>query len=154
MRDITFKSTTLRTAVATAELKVSLATVDILRRGEVPKGDPLLVAKVAAVMAAKKTTEWIPYCHNIPIEHVDVAFEVTDNLIVVMVKVSSVAKTGVEMEALTAASAAVLTLYDMLKMLDEEMEIGTIRLLEKTVGKSDISTVLGWSGAVLTVSDM
>ena len=153
MRDVSFKSTTLRVARARALLTVSPATVDIIRRAEVPKGNPLEVAKVAAVIAAKKTTEWIPYCHNIPIEHVTVEFELTDTLITVDVAVTSVAKTGVEMEALTAATAAVLNLYDMLKMLDEEMEISSIRLIDKKGGKSDLAVVQGWRGAVLTASD-
>ncbi len=153
MRDVSFKSTSLRVARARAVLTASPATICIIRRGEVPKGDPLVVAKVAAVMAAKKTTEWIPFCHNIPIEHVTVDFEMTDKLITVDVAVTSVAKTGVEMEALTAAAAAVLNLYDMLKMLDEEMEIGSITLLEKTGGKSDLPVIRDWRGAVLTASD-
>jgi len=153
MRDVSFKSTTLRTARARALLTAAPSTIDIIRRGEVPKGDPLTVAKVAAVMAAKKTTDWIPYCHNIPIEHVTVDFEITDTLITVDVSVTSIAKTGVEMEALTAAAAAVLNLYDMLKMLDEEMEIGSITLLEKKGGKSDLAVIQGWRGAVLTASD-
>lgn len=153
MRDVSFKVSTKRTARASAVLHAAPATISMIRNGQVPKGDPLPVAKVAAVQGAKKTAEWIPYCHNIPIELVRVDFDVRDDRIDVEVEIISVAKTGVEMEALTAAAAAVLNLYDMLKMLDEEMEIGSIRLLEKTGGKSDLAATAGWSGAILTISD-
>ncbi|MBS1718756.1 MAG: bifunctional molybdenum cofactor biosynthesis protein MoaC/MoaB [Armatimonadetes bacterium] len=153
MRDVSHKVSTKRVALARAELKASPETMRAIREGKVPKGDPLPVAKVAAVMAAKRTTEWIPYCHNIPIEFVDVRFEVHEAGINVEVEVVSIAKTGVEMEALTAASAAVLNLYDMLKAIDEEMEIGSVRLMKKTGGKSDFPAPNGWTSAVLVVSD-
>ncbi len=153
MRDVSFKTTTLRTAKARAELTACAATVAAIRQGKVPKGDPLPIAKAAAVIAAKKTTDWIPYCHNIPIEFVGVDFDLQEDRIIVDVCVKTVAKTGVEMEAMTAAAAAVLTLYDMLKMLDEEMEIVTIKLLDKKGGKSDFTVSGGWSAGVLTVSD-
>ena len=153
MRDVSFKTTTLRTAVARAVLTASAATLEVIREGKVPKGDPLPIAKVAAVLAAKKTTEWIPYCHNIPIEAVGVEFDLQADRIVVDVSVTTIAKTGVEMEAMTAASAAVLTLYDMLKMIDDEMEIVSVRLLEKKGGKSDFESHGDWTSGVLTVSD-
>lgn len=102
-----------------------------------PKGDPFSVAKVAAVMAAKNTPQIIPYCHPLPIEHVKVDFELTDEAIDVTTSVRTSGKTGVEMEALTAASIALLTLYDMLKQLDMGMVIEQVRLLEKRGGKSD-----------------
>lgn len=153
MRDVSFKTTTLRTAKARAELTACAATIQAIRDGTIPKGDPLPIAKASAVIAAKKTTDWIPYCHNIPIEFVGVDFDLQSDRIVVDVCVKTVAKTGVEMEAMTAAAAAVLTLYDMLKMLDEDMEIVTIKLLEKKGGKSDFVASGGWSAGVLTVSD-
>lgn len=153
MRDITSKFTTLRTARAEATLTAQPSTLAAVREGQVPKGDPLPVAKVAAVLAAKKTTEWIPYCHNIPIEGVSARFDLGEDRIVVTVEVSTIAKTGVEMEALTAASAAVLTLYDMLKMLDDEMEIVGVRLLEKRGGKSDLALPTGWTALVVVASD-
>lgn len=153
MRDVSFKNTTLRTARARAELTAAPDTLLAIREGRIPKGDPLSVAKVAAVVAAKKTTEWIPYCHNIPIEFVGVEFDLQADRIVVDVCVTSVAKTGVEMEAMTAAAAAVLTLYDMLKMLDEEMEIVSVKLLEKKGGKSDFVADGGWTAGVLVVSE-
>ncbi len=153
MRDVSFKFTTRREATAIAELTAAPETLAAVREGRVPKGDALTVAKVAAVMAAKRTTDWIPYCHPIPIEFVDVRFELKSDRIVVEVDVVSVAKTGVEMEAMTAASAAVLNLYDMLKMLDDDMEIVGVRLLSKKGGKSDFARATTWRGAVLVVSD-
>jgi cyclic pyranopterin phosphate synthase len=153
MRDVSHKFTTKRTARACATLTMLPATKQAVTDGRVPKGDPLPIAKAAAVMAAKKTTEWIPYCHNIPIEFVGVEFVLHEDRIEVFVDVTSVAKTGVEMEAMTAASAAALTLYDMLKMIDDDMEIVGIRLLEKKGGKSDFPSLKGWTSAVITASD-
>ncbi len=153
MRDITSKFSSKRTAIARAILHASPETVQRVRAADIPKGDPLPVAKVAAIQAAKKTTEWIPYCHNIPIEHVRVDFELDPDKITVDVEVSTIAKTGVEMEAITAAAAAVITLYDMLKMIDDEMEIGSVRLLSKTGGKSDFVRVGSWCSTVVVVSD-
>jgi len=153
MRDVSFKPTTRRTATARAELLALSVTIERVQRGDTPKGDPVPVAKVAAIQATKKTTEWIPYCHNIPIEHVDVKFFFEADRIAVEVFVISIARTGVEMEAITAAAAAVITLYDMLKMIDEGMEIGSIRLLAKTGGKSDLPSSEGWSAAVVVASD-
>lgn len=153
MRDVSFKNTTKRTATAVAILKASTKTIAQVQIGDTPKGDPIPVAKVAAIQATKKTTEWIPYCHNIPIEHVAVDFRFLRDCIEVEVFVVSVAKTGVEMEAITAAAAAVITLYDMLKMIDDEMEISSIRLVKKTGGKSDLPVLKNWSGKVIVMSD-
>lgn len=153
MRDISFKNTTLRTATACADLIATSDTLARVKVGNTPKGDPIPVAKVAAIQATKKTTEWIPYCHNIPIEHVDVRFEFLPDRIRVSVYVVSIAKTGVEMEAITGAAAAVITLYDMLKMIDDSMEIVAIRLLEKTGGKSDMAKHSCWRARVVVASD-
>ncbi|MBA4293163.1 bifunctional molybdenum cofactor biosynthesis protein MoaC/MoaB [bacterium] len=153
MRDVSFKNTTKRTAFARAELTASAETIRRVQNGDTPKGDPVPVAKVAAIQATKKTTEWIPYCHNIPIEHVRVDFEFLEDRIAVEVFVVSIAKTGVEMEAMTGATAAVLTLYDMLKMIDDDMEIVGVRLLSKTGGKSDLPKRSDWSAQVLVMSD-
>lgn len=152
MRDVSFKVTTRRAAIARAELTASPQTIQVIREGKVPKGDPLPIAKVAAVNAAKRTTEWIPYCHPIPIEYVGVDFELHPDRIVVEVEVVSIAKTGVEMEAMTAAAAAALTLYDMLKMIDDDMEIVGVKLLQKLGGKSDHLISGDWTGVVLSVS--
>lgn len=153
MRDVSFKPTTLRTAVAEARLTVSPGTTERVRTGDLPKADPVAIARTAGVMAAKKTTEWIPYCHNIPIEHVRIDIDLNEQDILVKAKVASVARTGVEMEAMTAAAATAITLYDMLKIIDDDMEIVGVKLLEKRGGKSDRQFVGDWSAAVITVSD-
>lgn len=153
MRDVSPKNTTRRTALARAELMAKEDTIARLKAGDTPKGDPIPVAKVAAIQATKKTTEWIPYCHNIPIEHVQVEFLFLDDRIAVEVYVISIARTGAEMEAMTGAAAAVLTLYDMLKMIDEEMSISSIALIHKTGGKSDLPSLLGWPARVIVMSD-
>ncbi len=140
MRDISDKSKTLRVATAQAILKASPETIMAIREHTVPKGDPLPIAKVAAIQAAKECSRIIPYCHPLPIDFVGVEFHLHDDFIEVQTTVKAIYKTGVEMEALAAASVAALTLYDMLKMLDEEMEIGTVRLLSKKGGKSDFKT--------------
>ena len=155
MRDISAKTSTLRTATAEATLKVAPATLACIRRQEAPKGDPLPVAKVAAIQAAKQTSQLIPYCHPVAIEHATVDFTLGEETITVTATVTAVHKTGVEMEALTAASVAALTLYDMLKMIDESMEILGVRLLAKRGGKTDFRTLEPHAlrAAVLVLSD-
>lgn len=155
MRDISHKVKTLRTAVAEATLHLSTATTALIRNNKIPKGNPLEVAKVAAVQAAKQTSSLIPYCHPLPIDFIGIDFGLGKSEIKVTVEVKAIHKTGVEMEALTAASVAVLTLYDMLKMLDDELEILNIKLLSKKGGKSDFGG-LGTAklrAAVLVMSD-
>lgn len=137
MRDVSAKSNTLRIASARAVLKASPQTLQMIRENRIPKGDPIPVSKVAAIQAAKNTHQILPYCHPVPVDYVGVEFELLDDRIVVTTTVKAIYKTGVEMEALTAASVAVLNLYDMMKMLDEQMEIESTVLLEKTGGKSD-----------------
>ncbi len=157
MRDISGKISTLRTARAQAVLKASAHTIKMLRDGQIPKGDPLPVAKVAAVQAAKNTSSIIPYCHPLPVDYVGVEFDVQETAIVTRVEVKAIYKTGVEMEALAAASVAALTLYDMMKMLDEDMAIEGVRLVEKRGGKSDFRDAAGagaqLKAAVLVMSD-
>lgn len=137
MKDISDKNVTNRKAIAQAVLHMKPDTVTQLREGRLPKGDPLPVAKVAAIQAAKNTSQIIPYCHPLQLEHVRVNFDVADDRITATVEVGAHYKTGVEMEALTAASAAVLTIYDMTKGVDPDMRITDHYLLEKTGGKSD-----------------
>ncbi|HEY9869756.1 MAG TPA: bifunctional molybdenum cofactor biosynthesis protein MoaC/MoaB [Candidatus Obscuribacterales bacterium] len=155
MLDISKKIKTLRTATAESVVKVSPATVALLREGKIPKGDPFPVAKVAAIQAAKGTSQIIPYCHPLPVEFVGVDFYTDESSIRTVVTVKAIYKTGVEMEALTAASVAALTLYDMMKMLDDYMEITGVRLLEKKGGKSDFrdSFERPLHAAVLVMSD-
>lgn len=155
MRDVSKKIKTLRTAVAQATLKASPATIALIHNGGIPKGDPLPVAKVAAIQAAKNTSQIIPYCHPLPIEYVGVDFHLGADAIVTTVTVKAIYKTGVEMEALAAASVAALTLYDMMKMLDDEMEISGVKLLDKKGGKSDYKQEYDQPlrAAVLVMSD-
>lgn len=137
MRDISGKTPSVRTARASAVLNVSPNTIRLLKAERLPKGNPLPVAKVAAIQAAKNTSQLIPYCHPLLIEFADCRFEIRKDRILVETEVKAAYTTGVEMEALAAASAAALTLYDMMKAVDPSMEIRGIRLLEKTGGKSD-----------------
>jgi molybdenum cofactor biosynthesis protein MoaC len=155
MIDVSKKVNTLRTATASATLSASPAAIKALRENKLPKGDPLPVAKIAAVQAAKNTSQLIPYCHPLPLDFVDCRFEVGSDKIEVTTEVKAIYKTGVEMEALVAASAAVLTLYDMMKAVDENMQILGIKLVKKTGGKSDFKPTLGKSlrAAVLVASD-
>jgi cyclic pyranopterin phosphate synthase len=137
MWDVSEKEPTVRTARARSFLRMSTTTLEAIQSGTVPKGDPLPVAKVAAVMAAKSTPTFIPYCHPLPIESVKVDFVFQAEGVEVTTVVKTSAKTGVEMEALAAATVAALTLYDMLKQLDMGMTIERVELLDKTGGKSD-----------------
>lgn len=138
MRDVSHKFNTLRTATASAILRARPETIRMIQEGRVPKGDPLPVAKVAAIQAAKMTPQLIPYCHPVPVEFVGVEFLLGEREIEVHCTVKAVYKTGVEMEALTGASAAALNLYDMLKMLDDDLEIVLVRLLSKSGGKTEL----------------
>jgi cyclic pyranopterin monophosphate synthase len=155
MFDVSNKTRTARVAKAQATLAVSPATIQLINDRKVPKGDPLEVAKVAAIQAAKNTSQIIPYCHPIPIDHVSVEYQLAEKQIDLTVTVKAVYKTGVEMEALTAASVCALTLYDMLKMLDDSLMIREVRLVEKTGGKSDTRTSGSrpFSAVVVVVSD-
>jgi len=137
MRDISEKKTTQRTAIAHAIVRASKSTIDMVRQNKVPKGDPLPVAKIAAVYAAKNTGQLIPYCHPLPIDFANCEFSIGKTTIGITAEVKATYKTGVEMEALTAASVAALTIYDMLKMVDTSIEIESVSLLKKTGGKSD-----------------
>ena len=130
MVDVGGKPLSRRRAVATATLRMAPATARRLR--ELPKGDALATAQLAGIMAAKKTSELIPLCHPLPLSHVEVSLEVGEDAVEIVAVVETTAQTGVEMEALTAASVAALTVYDMAKAVDKEMAIAGVRLLEKT----------------------
>lgn len=155
MRDISDKIKTARQARAIATIAVAKETIERVRSNDLPKQDPLLVARVAGIQAAKSTSSIIPYCHPLAIDHASIDYELFDDRIEVFAQVKAIDKTGVEMEALTAASVAALTLYDMLKAIDESMEIREVKLLEKTGGKSDwvFSEKHPRKAAVLVVSD-
>ena len=134
MVDVSDKSTTRREAEASAFVAMKSAVLKALPRN--PKGDPLEVARVAGIMAAKQTPQLIPMCHPLPLTHVAVHMRLCENGVTVASKVTTTASTGVEMEALVAASVAALTLYDMCKALDTGIEIREIRLERKSGGKS------------------
>ncbi len=134
MVDISAKKATKREAEAAAFVAVKPAVLKALPQN--PKGDPFEVARIAGIMAAKRTAGLIPMCHPLPLSHVDVAMRLCENGVAITTKVATTAETGVEMEALVAASISSLTLYDMLKSLDKGIEIREIVLLRKTGGKS------------------
>lgn len=139
MWDISNKGWTDRTARARAVLRIAPETRAALVTGDLPKGDPFPVSRVAAVQAAKNTPGIIPYCHPLPLDKVGVEFTLLDDAVEIIVEIKATYKTGVEMEALTAATVAALTIYDMLKMLDMGMRIESVALLEKRGGKSDFA---------------
>lgn len=136
MKDISEKADTLREAVAEAWVLMPADVMAILREGRTEKGDALEVARVAAVMGAKRTWDLIPMCHPIPLTHVSVGYDFEPEALRIEARVRCRAATGVEMEALTAASLAALTIYDMHKQYAHGIEIGPIRLLAKTGGKT------------------
>ncbi len=154
-RDVTGKVHTLRIARAAAVLKLLPATVEAIRSGSAPKADPIGVAKVAGIQAAKQTSLLIPYCHQVPLDFIGVEIELGTDHVTITTEIRAIWKTGVEMEALVAASSAALTLYDMLKIIDEHMEIVSVRLLEKKGGRSSYRgrTGEGLNAAVLVLSD-
>ena len=156
MIDITHKHTTLREAVAEATVQVSTAeTIAAVREMRVPKGDVLEAARVAGLFGIKRTADMIPDCHPLPIEHAEVTFSVEEMAIVVKVKVRTIYRTGVEVEAMHGASVAALTIYDMLKPIDKGISIERIRLVEKKGGKSDWKDAFDKAprAAVLVISD-
>ena len=134
MVDVSGKPVTTRTAVASAQVRMAPATLEAIRGRTTPKGDPLETARLAGIMAAKRTSELIPLCHPLPLNHVDVEIEIVEAGVRIKASATTDARTGVEMEALTAASVASLTLYDMCKAIDKAMVITEIRLESKTGG--------------------
>jgi cyclic pyranopterin monophosphate synthase len=134
MVDVSAKPATLRKAVAEARVRMQAKTLRAIRQN--PKGDPLEIARIAGIGAAKKTAELIPLCHTLLLTHVDVDASVVHGGIHIISEVRSTGPTGVEMEALTAAAVAGLTIYDMCKAMDRGIEIGGLRLVEKSGGKS------------------
>jgi cyclic pyranopterin phosphate synthase len=139
MVDIGQKPDTEREAVAKGWIKMQPATLDLLRQGGLPKGDVLATAQVAGIMAAKKTPELLPLCHPLLLTDVKVEFRLDEpggDSVEITARVKSWGKTGVEMEALTAVAVSALTIYDMCKGVDPRMEIGGVRLVRKSGGKS------------------
>ena len=130
MVDVGGKALSRRRAVASAEVRMARETAEKLR--ELPKGDALVTAQLAGIMAAKRTAELIPLCHPLPLTYVDVVLRVADAKVEIEASVETTAQTGVEMEALVAATVAALTVYDMAKAIDKDMTIGEVRVVEKT----------------------
>ena len=138
MVDVTDKESTVRIATAQGTVKVNSDTMALIKSGGMKKGDVLAVAQVAGIMAAKKTADIIPMCHPLRLSSVDIGFELTDTEIVIQATVKCKESTGVEMEALTAVSTAALTIYDMCKAVQRDIEITDIRLMYKSGGKSGV----------------
>ena len=136
MVDITDKDVTTRGATARGLVRMSTSTRDLVMKGELEKGDALEVARIAGIMAAKRTSELIPLCHPLPLGAVDVALEPVDEGIELRAHVRTTDRTGVEMEALTAVAVAGLTIYDMVKGTERGVEVTEIHLLRKTGGRS------------------
>jgi cyclic pyranopterin phosphate synthase len=136
MVDTSAKEITVRRAVASARVLMSKETVKVLREKRTPKGDPLEAARLAGIMAAKRTSELIPLCHPLPLTHIDVQAKLVNDGVSLEAEVSTNAQTGVEMEALTAVSIAALTIYDMCKAIEKGITITDVRLESKTGGKS------------------
>ena len=136
MVDVSAKAGTVREAIATGRITMSFDASTAILEGAVKKGDVIAVARLAGIMAAKRTSDLIPLCHPIPISGVSIDVSADEAGVTVTATVRTTGQTGVEMEALTAVSAALLTVYDMAKALDRGMEIGEIRLLAKTGGRS------------------
>lgn len=156
MFDVADKSDTLRLATAQAVVRISPLTSKLIKEGKSPKGNIFDAARIAATMAAKRTSDLIPYCHPIPIDDVKVDVLLKDDYFIeIKVQVKTVWKTGVEMESLTAACVASLTIYDMLKPIDESLTIESVKLLEKHGGTKDFNErhVREFKAAVLVTSD-
>ena len=137
MVDVSGKAVTDREAVASARVKMKPETLNLILQGGIPKGDVFSAARIAGIMAAKRTHELIPLCHPIPLSAIDIRVEVAgDTEVLLYASVKTTWQTGVEMEALTAVSVAALTIYDMCKAVDRGIEINAVRLESKTGGKS------------------
>ena len=140
MIDVSHKRETERRAVAKGKVQMKPATLDLIRKGELEKGDVLAVAKTAGIMAAKETHRLIPLCHPLQITHIAIVFHLPDNgnSVEITASTKGLGKTGFEMEALVAVSVSALTIYDMCKAVDKSMNIGEIRLVRKSGGKSGL----------------
>ena len=136
MVDVSEKASTDREAVAQGRIRMSADAFRLIQSGQIKKGDPLQTARLAGIMAAKRTSDLIPLCHPLPLTHVSVEITPGDDEFIIEGRARTTGQTGVEMEALTAVSVAALTVYDMVKAVDKEMVIGEICLLEKRGGKS------------------
>src|SRR5918992_6256856 len=137
MVDVGGEDVSDRRAVARAVVRMAPETAAAVARGDAPKGDVIGTARLAGIQAAKRTADLIPLCHPLPLTFIDVTAEVSDDAVVLTAEARTSAQTGVEMEAMTAASVAALTVYDMVKGIERGVEVGPVELLEKTGGKQD-----------------
>ena len=137
MVDVGHKEVSERRAVARAVVRMAPETIEALRRGDAPKGDVVGTARIAGIQAAKRTSELIPLCHPLPLTFVDVSAEIADREVVLTAEARTRAETGVEMEAMTAAAVAALTVYDMVKGIERGVEVTEVALLEKSGGRHD-----------------
>ena len=156
MVDITYKANSLRTAIAQSiVLTSSKQTIEAIKNKTVPKGDVFEVSRTAGLFAAKRTSDMIPDCHPLPIEFASVSFEINELQIIIKTEIHTIYKTGVEVEAMHAASVVALTIYDMLKPIDKGIEIHNIKLISKNGGKSDFNdqTNQPLTAAVIVCSD-
>lgn len=159
MNDITHKNYSLRTATATAEVFCAVATIVLIKQNKLPKGNLFDVARAAGLLGAKATPTLIPHCHPVPIEHLDIGFELAEESgrgkVVIRVFAKTIYKTGIEIEAITAATVTALTIFDLLKPVDSNLEISGVKLIEKTGGKSDRQKLsgAGHRAAILVCSD-
>jgi cyclic pyranopterin phosphate synthase len=155
MRDVHRKPSTLREAVAASSVRMRPETLELVRAGSGPKGDALGAARIAGVLAAKDVSRLIPYCHPVRVDHVAIDFDLRADGVAITCSVTAVDRTGVEMEALGGVSVAALTLYDMLKPVDDQLVIGETRLVKKSGGKSDFEERFErpLRAAVIVVSD-
>jgi cyclic pyranopterin monophosphate synthase len=137
MVDVGGKDVTDRRAVARAAVRMSAETLDAVRRGDAPKGDVVGTARIAGIQAAKRTADLVPLCHPLPLSYVDVVVELGETAVVLRAEARTSAQTGVEMEAMTAAAVAALTVYDMVKGLERGVTIEAVELLERSGGRHD-----------------
>jgi molybdenum cofactor biosynthesis protein MoaC len=155
MKDVSWKITTKRTARAQAILRVGDIALKAIKENTVPKGDPFEISKIAGMLAVKNTAMTIPHCHPMPVENVDIEFNQDGNSIIIEVEVCTIYKTGCEIEAIYGASTTAVTLYDLLKPIDTDLEISEIKLLWKKGGKSDfkIDDMSQLKSSVIVMSD-
>ncbi len=155
MRDITHKIQSLRTAIAQATIKAHPESIEKVKTQQIPKGDVFEIARTAGMMAVKKTHEAIPHCHPIPIDNTDISFETNTDTLTLKILVNSINRTGCEMEAMYGANVVATTIYDLLKPVDDQVEIQSIKLKEKHGGLSDYADQPSkdLTGAVLVASD-
>lgn len=155
MKDISWKVNTLRKATAQAVVKIGPIGMQACRDAKVPKGDPFEISKIAGMLAVKNTAMTIPHCHPMPVENTDIDFEVREQDVLITFSVTTIYKTGCEIEAIYGATATAVTLYDLLKPIETELEISDVKLLMKSGGKSDFLKKVdpGLKAAVIVMSD-